>query len=250
MGDTDEPDGREQPQSAGDVPAGDDPAATAADHTGDAPAGHAAPEADTPADTRVAAPAETEQVAAAAPRPSPTPTPTPGGPRHAAPEPETRRHPRRWFLGGTAAVLVAGGGGVGAAFLRRTSGPKANPAPAALLAAVATERALLADIDATTGGSAEVRVALRQVRADHAAHLATLAELAAGYDPPKGGSRAPTTAGTSLAGGTPRTLEQLRTAERRAAAAAAGHAATLTDRTATLLASISACEAGHAELLT
>ena len=49
--------------------------------------------------------------------------------------------------------------------------------------------------------------------------------------------------------GTPRTATQLRTAEFRASEAAAGRAARVDGRLATVLASIAACEATHAALL-
>lgn len=173
--------------------------------------------------------------------------PTPGprhSARHSASEPEPARHPRRWFLAGAGAAVLAAAGGVGAALLRKEPAPDPDPAPAPLLAAIAAERALLADLDATTGGTPQVRRLLVQVRADHSAHLQALRSLAAAHDLPGAASSS-----TQAAPGTPRSAAQLRAAENRAAATAAGHAAALEDRAATLLASISACEASHAELL-
>jgi hypothetical protein len=149
---------------------------------------------------------------------------------------------RRWFLAGGAAVLLGGGSGVLAEVLtsRAPAGPP--PAPAGLVAAAAAERALIADLDATTGGAPGVRRVIVAARADHAAHLAALTRLLRTY-------RAP--AGTSAARqqGTPRTLVQLRAAEVRASEGAVRRAVALDGATATLLASIAACEATHAALL-
>ncbi|SHG75768.1 hypothetical protein SAMN05443575_2709 [Jatrophihabitans endophyticus] len=166
---------------------------------------------------------------------------TAAGPRHAATAPHRSR---RWFLAGAGTVVLAGGGGVGAAFLRRESGTHAERPPAPLRAAVAAERRLIADLDATTGGTASVRGVLVQARADHAAHLRALEAVVAGYGAPA----AAATASRSPAG-TPRSAAELRAAEHRASQQAAARAGTLHGRSAALLASIAACEATHAELL-
>ncbi|HKC27521.1 MAG TPA: hypothetical protein VKB75_05875 [Jatrophihabitans sp.] len=149
---------------------------------------------------------------------------------------------RRWFLAGGAAVLVGGGAGVVAELLTSHDPAGPPPAPPALIAAASAERALIADLDATTGGTAAVRQVIVAARADHAAHLAALTRLLRSYHAPAG----PTAARPQ---GTPRTLAQLRSAETRASAAAVHRAATLGGITATLLASIAACEATHAALL-
>ncbi|MGI8678523.1 MAG: hypothetical protein ACR2LX_07545 [Jatrophihabitans sp.] len=140
--------------------------------------------------------------------------------------------------------MLAGGAGAGAAFLHDDASP-ALPAtpPAALVAAVDAERVLIADLDATTGGAAAVRRVITQARANHAAHLQTLHALLGQFDRPSASASAP-----AALKGTPLTADALRAAERRASAAAARHAAQLDGRTAVLLASISACEATHAEL--
>ena len=194
------------------------------------------------------------------PRPGPGPAPT-GGPSEVpeapseapqapsevppAPslaEPPPRRRPtRRWFLAGGLAVLAGGGAGVGAAFLRHRA-PHLRPLPPeALVAAADAERALIADLVATTGGTGEVRVAIEQATANHRAHLAALDGLLGRYRRPARPSATPR--------GTPRTREQLHAAETAAAASAARRALRLPARPATLLASIAACEATHAELL-
>jgi hypothetical protein len=141
--------------------------------------------------------------------------------------------------------VVGAGAGAGAEYLHKRSPTRPPPAPGALTAAAAAERALIADLDATTGGAPEVRRFIVQARADHTAHLAALTALLASYRAPAG---SPSTSAPARPG-TARTLAQLRAAEQRASATAAGHAAALRDAQAALLASISACEAGHAELL-
>jgi hypothetical protein len=142
--------------------------------------------------------------------------------------------------------VVGAGGGIAAEVLRRHLGATPPPPPPAALAAAAqAERALIADLDATTGGSAGVRAVIVQARADHVAHLAALTAVLAPFRRPSGAA----SPGRSAAAGTPRTLAQLRAAEQRASATAARRAAALDAATATLLASIAACEATHAELL-
>jgi hypothetical protein len=168
------------------------------------------------------------------------------------PRPHPEPHPpqqagspsRRWFLAGGAAVVLGAGAGVGAEFVHNDHAPKKPPlAPPALVAAAAAERALIADLDATTGGASEVRQVIVQVRADHAAHLAALTDLLARYRRPVG-SPSP-----SVPPGSPRTLAQLNAAERTAASAAARNAAGSDGALAAMFASIAACEATHAELL-
>jgi hypothetical protein len=151
-------------------------------------------------------------------------------------------HTRRWFLAGGAAVVLGVGSGAIVELLRSDSPTPAPLAPDTLVAAVAAERTLIADLDATTGGASAVRRVIAQARADHAAHLAALGALLAAYRAPSAASSAPTP-------GIPRTLTQLHAAEHQASAVAAGHASRLTGAAAALLASIAACEATHAELL-
>ncbi|MDT4931580.1 MAG: hypothetical protein QOF92_4447 [Pseudonocardiales bacterium] len=170
------------------------------------------------------------------------------GPRHASPDRPPGGTSRRWFLAGGAAVVLAAGGGVGADFLL-TKRPSDQPPPAppdALLAAAETERALIADLDATTGGAPAVRQVISQARANHAAHLSALRGLLADYRTP---SPTPSTSPTPPVRGTPRTAAQLRAAEQRAAATAAQRASALDGTMAALFASIAACEATHAALL-
>jgi len=166
---------------------------------------------------------------------------------------------RRWFLAGGAAALLGAAGGVLAGLQtghRATTPPPPPPPPPGpprgLLAAAEAERALIADLDATTGGGSDVRGVIGQVRADHAAHLRALVALIAQFEhgPARERRREPVPSRKNRRPrGTPRTLAELRAAERRAAKAAAQHAAALDGGYAAVLASVAACEATHAELL-
>lgn len=153
------------------------------------------------------------------------------------------RPSRRGFLAGTGLAVLGAAGGVTAGLLVDRSPDEVQPPnPAVLLAAVGAERALLRHFDTVSGGGSLHRL-LQQIRADHEAHLAALlaaATLAAGASP----SAVPT-----AALGPPMTRDELRAAESAAARAAAQRALTLTGPDAALLASIAACEATHAELL-
>jgi hypothetical protein len=187
------------------------------------------------------------------PAPWPLPGPAPEIPSEtppgAAPAPKGP-HPRRWFLAAGGALVLGAGAGIGIAVLRpaeRRPAPRPETAPAdltaALDAAVLAERALLADLAATTGGSTSVRQVIAQARVDHTAHLQALRGVQRSR--PKPERRLP----HHQPRGTPRTKAELRSAETRAAGAAAQRAATLEGATSALLASIAACEATHAELL-
>src|SRR5262245_46471919 len=106
----------------------------------------------------------------------------PVGERSAAePAPGVSGTSRRWFLAGGAAVLIAGGAGVAVERLGRSEPAGPPTPPTALVAAVHAERVLIADLDATTGGTPRVRAMIAQARADHAAHLSALRGVLAGY---------------------------------------------------------------------
>lgn len=171
---------------------------------------------------------------------SPTVSPTVPPPLPSAAPPAPLRT-RRWVLAGGLAVLAGGGAGVGAAFLRRHRTHRPPAPPAVLVALAETERRLIADLDATTGGSAEVRVVIEQATANHRDHLSAIEGLLAQYRS--------AAAKASRSPGRPRTKAELRSAESAAAAAAAGWAVRQGPSLAGLLASISACESSHAELL-
>lgn len=173
----------------------------------------------------------------------PSPQHVPGPPPAPDPQPPSDPPPtRRWFLAGGAAVVLAGGAGVLAEILHESSPARPAPPPAALVAAIEAERALLADLDATTGGAPHVRRLIAAVRADHLAHLSVLRRTLKATTPMRAPKPAPVR-------GRPRKLAELSAAESHAAAVAAQHAAALDGAAAALLASIAACEATHAELL-
>lgn len=152
---------------------------------------------------------------------------------------------RRGLLLGGAAVIVAGGGGVAAGALRPLARhERSGRPPAELVAALAAERALIAAIDATTGGDVSVRTALHQIRADHVAHHVALQAAVDAYPQPPAGagpSRSGPVDALDVAG--------LRGAEQRACARATTRASRLAGPDAALLASIAACEASHVVLL-
>lgn len=212
-------------------------------HAAPEPEGEAAPEPG----------AEAHPGPDAEPEPPPETPPAPDAEHEAPPRPAPAPpvdaptgSSRRAVLLGAAAVVLAAGGGVGAGFLaRRRTAPVLPRPPAELVAAAATERRLIADLDATTGGSADVRQVIASARADHAAHLQALEALLGAFRRPV----APA-ASTTPARGVARTAAQLRAAETSAAVDAERRAAAATGSLATLLASISACESTHAALLT
>jgi hypothetical protein len=146
---------------------------------------------------------------------------------------------RRALLG-TGVVAAAAGIGAAVAGLQPRRRPPAPPAaPRQLSEALAREQSLIANVDAL-----DARPGLRQVRDDHAAHATALRQAIAHYPapaPPFASASPPPAAGTT---------GQLRAAELAAARAAAAESAALTGAEAALLASISASEATHAELLT
>ncbi|MEP6599583.1 MAG: hypothetical protein ABJB98_09085 [Actinomycetota bacterium] len=112
--------------------------------------------------------------------------------------------------------------------------PKPVAGPAWLLDAADRERALLASVDA----AGETNFLLATIRSDHADHLSTLDAMMAAAPRP-----------TAIATGTAAARPDVRQAELDAAAAGANASLELSGAEAALLASISACEASHAELL-
>ncbi len=171
---------------------------------------------------------------------------TPEQPAFPGPRPS-----RRGVLVG-AGLAVAAAAAAGAVF-GSAGGP---PAPAAarrasqeLADAAAAERELIAALDAALGPArGNRRTALRLVRQDHVAHLraldAAIAEaLGAAPSPSRSAAAAPVPPPAP-------SVAAVRAAEGRAAGAAAARAMRLSGRDAALLASISAAEASHAELLT
>jgi hypothetical protein len=167
------------------------------------------------------------------------------GPAHAAPKGGSAGISRRGLLLGGTLVVVAAGAGVAAGALQPLAIPDkpTGKPPVDLVTALDSERALIAAIDATTGGSPAIRTALRQVRADHVAHQVALQAAVNAY-PEAPASNPPSSPGSVAA----LTVAGLRSAEEQASARAAARAARLTSRHAPLLASIAACESTHAVL--
>ena len=178
-----------------------------------------------------------------------------------APTPATRSRPvsrRAVLLTGGAAVVAGGGAGVAVGALRTVASPPAVPAPPALVSALSAEDDLLAALHTAlaAGPSAPMQAALTAIRNDHLAHRVALQGALAGYRP-AGSGTGQVVSGSPLPAGpagspssAPRSAAALSAAEQRASTAAVAHAAALTGRDATLLASIAACEATHAAWLT
>jgi hypothetical protein len=146
---------------------------------------------------------------------------------------------RRALLG-AGVVVAAGGIGAAVAALQPRRRPPAPPAPPRQLSeALAREQSLVAGLDAALPARPE----LRQVRDDHAAHAAALRQAIARYPAP---ASSPISVGPPPAAAA---TAQLRAAELTAAKAAAAESAALAGAEAALLASISASETTHAELL-
>jgi hypothetical protein len=155
---------------------------------------------------------------------------------------------RRGFLAGAGLALIGGGAGVGAGLLVDRSPDAVHvPDPKLLLAAVHAEQELIASIDDTLdSGPKDVPAALLQtLRADHQAHLSALLATVAVVL----GAASPTVSAAPRRPGRLLSREQFRMLEAAGAKAAAARALGLTGRDAALVASISACEASHAELL-
>jgi hypothetical protein len=163
--------------------------------------------------------------------------------------PPQRRHTRRWFLGAIAAVVAGAGGGVAAAFTRRQPRPVVHPAPQLLLDAYAAEQQLTRSAVLTARAEPAARARLLQLRRDHEAHAAALRAQLAPFAKP---SRAARRRAAARARAVATTSAAMAAAEGRAATAASARAVRLAVSdpvTATVLATISACEAGHVQLL-
>lgn len=142
-------------------------------------------------------------------------------------------------LGGSAVALAA----VSGCGTPADSPPALSPGPdvTILTGAIEAETRLLAQYDAVIAAHPGQAARLRPLREHHAQHLAVLKR---NYVP---GSRTGTatpqpSAAATAAGG----VAGLRAAERKAASARATEATHATPALAQLLASIGACEAGHA----
>ncbi|HEY7007800.1 MAG TPA: hypothetical protein VH395_02600 [Jatrophihabitantaceae bacterium] len=162
------------------------------------------------------------------------------------------------LIGGGIAVLAAAGGGIALGVATEPAAGEhpstAARIPAELAAAVAAETALIAHVDSALGTARpHVRRALREIRADHVAHLAALrAAIADDVYPlttPSASASGSVSGSVPPPSPAPVPTPDVRAGELRASRAAAARAARLSGRDAALLASIAASEACHAELL-
>jgi hypothetical protein len=145
---------------------------------------------------------------------------------------------RRDVLVAALVVAAAAGAGVSGAFAGALRPMSGHPLPPPELIAAATEeQALLAALDGTAGAGLEPAV-VQSLRADHRAHLAAISAVLDQL-----GHTAPLPAATAPSGG-------LAAAETAAARRGASRAAALAGAPAVLLATIAACEASHAAVLT
>lgn len=178
---------------------------------------------------------------------------------HGRPAPWMRELPkpsrRRFVLGVAGAGAVAAAGGAAAGWLTES---KSAPAQGShepevsdqLLAAHDAEQQLILIITAAAGHATGAKKrALTAILADHHAHLAALkaavgpAGSSSASTAPSPGKPSPTEPAGTVTSGIARIVEQ------RASRVAAARALALTGQYAALLASISASEAMHAELL-
>ena len=150
----------------------------------------------------------------------------------------TRRH-----LLATAAVVIAGGAGVGAGLLRPVRERQPPGAPQSLLDARDREHALTATVDAMLAADATLHPLLDPIRADHVAHAAAFDSLLSGYN------RRPSPSSPPPSASTPAGRPALLAAEHQASQALSAASGTQVGEPAALLASVAACEAGHVELL-
>jgi hypothetical protein len=155
---------------------------------------------------------------------------------------DVRDPTRRAVLGGAALTALAGCTSVAPA-----AAPRPGPEVRLLEGAIQGEAALIALYDAVLAAHQDLRGRLGPLRDHHARHLAVLRRqyvpgtVTASPTPPPPAPPAP--AGES------RALRALWAAERRAAAARADEVRRAAPGLAQLLASIGACEAGHAQVL-
>jgi hypothetical protein len=155
-------------------------------------------------------------------------------------------------LGGPAAAALAG------CSKKRPEQLKAHPDVAVLLAAIATEERLVALYESTRATHQDLARRIDPMLAHHRDHLSALRRHYVPGTGSEGQSVTPTPAPTQSADAAtdataPRSRRQalvaLHRAERRAAAARLADVTRVTPGMAQLLASIGACEAGHATWL-
>lgn len=152
---------------------------------------------------------------------------------------------RAAMLGGSAAVLAAM---AGCTSVGQAEAPPPGPDVSVLTAAIDNEAALIALYEAVLAAHQSLADRLKPLHDHHTRHLAVLKRH---YVPgTRTGTATPTPRATATAPGSEsRALAALRSAERKAATARAGDVLRAGPGLAQLLASIGACEAGHAQSL-
>jgi hypothetical protein len=152
---------------------------------------------------------------------------------------------RAVMLGGSAATLTAL---AGCTSVGQAEAPVPGPDVSVLTAAIASETALIALYEAVLGAHQTLADRLKPLHDHHTQHLAVLRRH---YVPgTKTGTATPSPGATATApDGESRALAALRSAERKAATARADDVRRAGPGLAQLLASIGACEAGHAQAL-
>jgi hypothetical protein len=157
---------------------------------------------------------------------------------------------RSLLLGAAAAGMPIMAGGCSR---RRPPDPRPGPEVAVLTAAMAGEDYLISLYDAVRGAHSGLSGRLDPLVAHHRDHLSALRMH---YRPGRGDAARPVPAGSAPASAQPpvpagpaQALERLRLAERQAAAARIRDVERVGPAFAQLLASIGACEAGHAAAL-
>ncbi|WP_344948479.1 hypothetical protein [Actinomadura miaoliensis] len=161
--------------------------------------------------------------------------------------PEASTVSRRAVLGGTAGIALPALGGCG----REPAAPPAlDPELTILVGAIAAEQDLIALYEAARGAHADLAARIDPALAHHREHLAVLRRH---YVPGSGrlasSAPAPSPVVQRVPGDPSGALAALRQAESRAAAARAAEVGRAGPGLAQLLASIGACEAGHAAAL-
>lgn len=149
------------------------------------------------------------------------------------------------MLGGSAAVLVTI---TGCSTIGRAAAPPPGPEVALLSGVMQSEAGLIALYDAVLAAHHRLAARLTPLRDHHVQHLSVLQRH---YVPGTNtGTTTPAPQVTATApDGETRALSALRGAERKAAAARADDVRRAAPALAQLLASIGACEAGHAQVL-
>ncbi len=152
---------------------------------------------------------------------------------------------RRALLGGSALLLATA---TGCTSIGQAAAPPAGPEVGLLSGAIQSETELIALYTAVLGAHQRLAGRLGPLRDHHTQHLAVLKRHYVPGTNTGTATPAPQVTATAPAGEA-MALAAVRNAERKAAAARADEVRRATPGLAQLLASIGACEAGHAQVL-